>query len=543
MRRRSLARPFRAHKLNLLVTALALIWNLGLWAFSGEAHPAQAQVPINFPETGFTVSDPFLSYWQARGGLFSYGYPITGLLDEDGMQVQYFERARFEWHPQNASTPYEVLLSPLGAQLTEGRSFPPPLSADAVGGAYFPETGHSMKGQFLSYWNAYGGLARFGYPISEEIDEISAQDNHPYRVQYFERARMELHPENAEPYNILLGQIGRQMLTLRDHAQAYVTAQGDRLVYGRDLATLMLKGFNYFPRDYAWADFEQWPAERVSAELDTAHNLGANTLRVFIRMDAFGGPEANWGQQEGFERFVAMAKARGFRLVVGLFDSYRKWPAEGWDAWPAFGTPGEIQDRAYLRAVVSKWKDEPAILAWDVYNEPDFVGDKEFRWAEHRLNRISWLERMSTEVRRLDHNHLLTIGVALAESNLLPGVGGITVADLVDFVSVHYYERNYSGKRLYSVLEEMKQVTYKPIVVEEIGQATLVGGADMSGDDESQVSFLHKAVEDAQAARVSGLLVWTLYDFPNHADSSEGHYGLLRADDTLKPGADIFLNQ
>jgi len=30
-------------------------------------------------------------------------------------------------------------------------------------------------------------------------------------VQYFERARFEYHPENAAPYDILLGQFGRQI--------------------------------------------------------------------------------------------------------------------------------------------------------------------------------------------------------------------------------------------------------------------------------------------------------------------------------------------
>jgi len=31
-------------------------------------------------------------------------------------------------------------------------------------------------------------------------------------VQYFERARFEYHPEHVAPYDILLGQFGRQIL-------------------------------------------------------------------------------------------------------------------------------------------------------------------------------------------------------------------------------------------------------------------------------------------------------------------------------------------
>lgn len=542
MKRMGLVRPSvgrHTRKMNGLLLAPALLWCLSFLLPFGRAGIAHAQIPVSFPETGYAVSDPFLSYWQERGGLFSYGYPISEAISEDGLLVQYFERARFEWHPENAGSAYEVLLSPLGLQLSKGRDFPTAQARSEGDDIYFAETRHSLGGKFQAYWEGYGGLARFGYPISEEINEI-ASDGHTYRVQYFERARMEIHPENDAPYDVLLGQIGKQMLTLREHASMYVTAHGDKLIQGRDLGEVNIKGFNYFPRDYAWTEFEKWPTERVAAELDVAKNLGANTLRVFVQADAFGGAAEGWGKQDGFVRFVEMAKARGLRLVVGLFDGYRKWPTEGWDDWPAFGSAEDGKNKAYIGAVVGRWKDEPAILAWDLYNEPDFVGDKEFRWEEHRRNRVGWLARMASEVRRIDRNHLLTIGVALAESNFLPGLGGTTVADLVDFLSVHYYTRNYPGKSLYDVLNETQAITNKPIVIEEIGQATLPGGVDASGDDAAQAEFLRKAIEDAHAARVSGLLVWTLYDFPTHGNGSEGHYGVIRANDTRKPSAEVF---
>ncbi|MEO5951841.1 MAG: cellulase family glycosylhydrolase, partial [Chloroflexia bacterium] len=511
MQRKSLVRHWawgRTRKLNWFVIALVLLCDLGFVSPFAPSRTAHAQVPITFPETGFAVSDPFLSYWQERGGLFSYGYPISDALNEDGLLVQYFERARFELHSENAGTPYEVLLSPLGLQLSEGRDFPIALPGSESEGTFFADTGHTLQDKFLAYWKTYGGLARFGFPISEELNEISSEGRQ-YEVQYFERARLELHPENDAPYDILLGQIGKQMLTLRKHASMFVTVHGDRIIQGRDLSEIKIKGFNYFPRDYAWTEFEKWPADRVAVELDAARSLGANTLRVFVQADAFGGSAAGWSQQDGFARFVEMATARDLKLIVGLFDGYRKWPTAGWDDWPTFGSSEDAQNKAYVSAVVGRWKDEPSILAWDLYNEPDFVGDKEFRWEEHRLNRLGWLARMATEVRRNDRNHLLTIGVALAESNFLHGPGGATVADLVDFISVHYYTRNYPGKNLYDVLKESRQKTCKPIVIEEIGQATLPGGVDMSADDTTQANFLRAAIEDVKASNVSGLLVWT----------------------------------
>src|SRR6187551_2653534 len=78
-----------------------------------------------------------------------------------------------------------------------------------TGSRTFPQTGKTVRGLFLDYWQQHGGLAQQGYPISDEFTEVSALDGHPYRVQYFERAVFEWHPENAgSPYEVLLAQLG-----------------------------------------------------------------------------------------------------------------------------------------------------------------------------------------------------------------------------------------------------------------------------------------------------------------------------------------------
>ncbi|HKP54544.1 MAG TPA: cellulase family glycosylhydrolase [Chloroflexia bacterium] len=510
----------------------------------GRSPRAQAQIDIgeyHFEETGYVVRGQFLDYWEERGGLFSYGYPISEQFEEDGWQVQYFERARFELHPENAGSEYEVLLGHLGRQLTSRRNFAPLASEPAElaeGTTYFPETRHTLGGPFLDYWSAQGGLARFGYPISEELSEVNQGDRHTYVVQYFERARFEYHPENDEPYTVLLGHLGKEALSLRRNAGKYVQVLDGQLVAGKELRPLKLKGFNYFPRDYSWTHFGDWPAKRVDFELAKAQELGTNTLRVFIRRDAFGGEAAAWGKQEGFGELVRQARARGMYLIVGLFDSFRKWPDAGWDNWPAEGTLEEADDITYLRAIVPLWKDEPTILAWDVYNEPDFVSQTEYQWDAHRANRLDWLSRMAGEVRRLDSNHLVTIGVALSSSNFQAAWDGSApvVADMVDFVSVHYYLRNYPGRDLVAVLNELKGRTRKPLVVEEAGHPTSAG----FGDDAVQARFMADVIRDVRATDISGLLVWTLYDFPQHVGNSEGHYGLFRADDSAKPAVEAF---
>ena len=72
----------------------------------------------------------------------------------------------------------------------------------------FPETGKTLSGLFLSYWDSHGGLAQQGYPISDEMQEVSDTDGKTYTVQYLERAVFEAHPEKQAPYNVLLSLLG-----------------------------------------------------------------------------------------------------------------------------------------------------------------------------------------------------------------------------------------------------------------------------------------------------------------------------------------------
>jgi hypothetical protein len=185
-------------------------------------NPNQPGVAF-FPETGHTLRGTFLRYWQQNGGLTRFGYPLTEEFAEvnstDGRTytVQYFERARFEYHPELAGTQYEVLLGLLGHWVTEDRKdeveFWPVGPSERPGAIYFPETRHNMAPEFVEYWRRNGGLAIYGYPISEPFFEVNAADGRQYLVQYFERNRFEYHPELAgTQYEVLLGLLGSEYL-------------------------------------------------------------------------------------------------------------------------------------------------------------------------------------------------------------------------------------------------------------------------------------------------------------------------------------------
>jgi hypothetical protein len=180
---------------------------------------------VYFPASGHHLDNRygFLDYWRANGQLLRFGYPITEVIEEDGRPVQYFERARMEYHAENAGTPHSVLLGLLGRELVGQNQYP--VGAPAPG-RLFRETGYTVFGKFLQYWTKRGGLPVFGYPISESYVEPQP-DGSQLAVQWFERARLEYHPDTVHPfykererangvriftlYEILMGQLGREI--------------------------------------------------------------------------------------------------------------------------------------------------------------------------------------------------------------------------------------------------------------------------------------------------------------------------------------------
>jgi hypothetical protein len=169
-----------------------------------------------FDEVLYCLRGEFAAYWAQHGGLEQFGYPITPeVIEHQGDQtyiVQYTQRARFEYHPENAP-PYDVLLGLLGNTLADPRAnegpFQPKPEVKSFDVQWFPQTQHNVGPPFLAYWTQHGGLPVFGLPRSEGFEEANAADGHTYLVQYFERNRLEYHPENrGTRYEMLLGLLG-----------------------------------------------------------------------------------------------------------------------------------------------------------------------------------------------------------------------------------------------------------------------------------------------------------------------------------------------
>lgn len=180
-------------------------------------------------------------------------------------------------------------------------------------------------------------------------------------------------------------------LAIASSASAQQWSPERAMAWGRENGWLV--GSNYAPAT-AINQLEMWQAESwdpatIDRELGWAQGLGMNTMRVFLH-------DLPYRQDpEGFLRrvdeFLAIAHRHGIRPMLVLFDAvWDPFPRPGPQRAPVPGlhnsgwvqSPGVeiLRDPArhaemepYVKGVVGRFANDPRVLAWDLFNEPDNV--------------------------------------------------------------------------------------------------------------------------------------------------------------------------
>ena len=201
-------------------------------------------------------------------------------------------------------------------------------------------------------------------------------------------------------------------------------------------------GADYVPDD-AINQFEMWQADtfdpqQIDKEFGWAESLGMNTMRVFLH-------DMLWEQDpKGFtkriDQFLTIAQKHHIRPMLVLFDSC-------WDPMPKLGpqhppipgvhnsgwvqSPGAkaLEDKSqyprlekYVKGVVGAFANDPRILAWDIWNEPDNEGGGAYH-AEEPKNKTELVDALLPQA----------FNWARAEHPVQPLTSGIWTGDWTSF--------------------------------------------------------------------------------------------------------------
>lgn len=200
-------------KLRLLAISFVIMLAAG---FGWQAISAQSVESEKYYEWyGHFVKGEFLAAYQSIPDAEKlYGYPITEMFLVDSLQrrVQYFENVRMESFTDEQGQS-RVILSPAGKEIYQPGKNPAAVQENSPSCRTFPETGFRVCQAFLVFFDANGGVERFGPPIS------SLEMENGRMVQYFENVRLEWHPETPSQL-VQLGPIGRALFYKNKENQA-----------------------------------------------------------------------------------------------------------------------------------------------------------------------------------------------------------------------------------------------------------------------------------------------------------------------------------
>jgi endo-1,4-beta-mannosidase len=204
--------------------------------------------------------------------------------------------------------------------------------------------------------------------------------------------------------------------------------------------------------------------------------------------------------------------------------------------YPLYANPTHTQ--AQTRFIVERYRDEPAILAWDLRNEGDIdYGSRDGPLLAKfpRWQVLHWLADTSDLVRELDSNHLITAGWMKDAAATAPHV---------DFVSFHHW---WDGDDLRRRIADLHDATDKPVLVEEFGYSTFFISENQQADN------IRAIIDAAASEAVLGWMIWTAFDFPLDStcmppacpdlENPEHYYGIWHSDYTPKPAAEVVINR
>ena len=307
---------------------------------------------------------------------------------------------------------------------------------------------------------------------------------------------------------------------------AFVTVSEDQFLFNGEI--FKVRGVNYYPRHTPWHRFiEEFDPDEVATELDLISQAGLNTLRVFLWYEPLFTcePETAIPNEDAFAKIdalIQMAHERDLKLIVTLNDLpdlrfrplYTDW--EHYDAQTVY--------------IVRRYRNEAAILAWDVRNEGDIVYGAQS--SDHQLfsqeEVIDWLAHTTQLVRDNDPNHLITAGW---------WGDPLVTSPYVDFLSFHQFD-SFDVRRLQDRINEYQEGSNQPLLLQEVGYHSWAEAPAGARDEQTQAQILGDVVSAVEDTEIAGWVVWTAFDFvlaPGQPPNTEHFFGLWRTNLTPKP--------
>lgn len=250
----------------------------------------------------------------------------------------------------------------------------------------------------------------------------------------------------------------------------------------------LLEGINYYPQNSPWDTFgEKFSGDTISKDFEIVKDLRLTSVRIFVSYEDFGKAYVSQSKLEKLTTLLDEAAKADLKVIITLFDFYGDYRLQDWTF-----------TNAHLKSIVTSIKEHPALLAWDIKNEPDLDFDNR---GEREV--LSWLRHSINYLKEMDPKHPITIGWSSPEKALL-------LENKVDIVSYHYYRDLEDLATAHSTLTN---ATSKPVVLQEFGMSSYRGLWNPFGNSEKEQADYYTEFFKTQKRDSIHYLSWTLFDF------------------------------
>lgn len=377
------------------------------------AAPAQEVAPASryFRETGHNLSGEFLQFWSAAPDpLRIFGYPLSEPFIQESFtepgrfyRVQYFERAILEEHPRPLEQPGPppVMGRLLGAQLVATRLAEPPFQPVSrpagPAGDWDTVTQHNLANApapFKRFYDTFGGLAVFGRPLSEQFQERNRDTGQTYWVQYFERQRLEWHPDARDPiFQVQLGRLGAE------YRSAHAAAIDQAAFAPRDQVTPAKPPFVYgFNAMLYYTDAKR------AAKMAAGAGFGWIRQQVFWRAHQGANRDIAWQELDKIVDEVHQAGQKLLLCVVNAPDWATGVP--GKSGFPDEAHRGDYA--AFLGAIAARYGDK--VAGFEIWNEMNLASENDGRPVPPTADYLDLLVRAYDAIKAANPRALVVSG-------------------------------------------------------------------------------------------------------------------------------------
>jgi hypothetical protein len=323
------------------------------------------------------------------------------------------------------------------------------------------------------------------------------------------------------------------------------------------------KGRRFLPIGAHWLPARaalQWPLQwdpvEIEADFAMMRELGFNTVRLDLFWAWFEPRPGDYNPQafEQLDFFIRLAHNYEIYLHPALFIGGEVGEAY-WDVpWRNGRHPHADPDMLRLQAdhaagLARRYRDESAVLAWDLTDEPPF-------WiaASHTTDAmaVNWTRLVAGAIRRQDPEHVLCVGTSMEELGRGPFRPDLLAAE-VDFLSAHPYPIYAPGLFPDPMLSERGSYcgAFQTLLSGGAGRPVMIhelGASSAQYSPERIAAFDRATLYSSLAAGANGFLLWCTTDaapgtfrrVPYLRAPHETQFGLTTWDRRDRPAGAMF---